>query len=434
MVSTDRSLRLAWALAIGLWLVVVVQWFQRGAAASPEAVTPVASAASALQPNVEHDRPLPVAALPPPGASAPQVAAASDSRAICGIDGDPDLPRESGPLAVEIERQRSAAWPKLVAAVRARGGATTEAEATALEALGAREHGARSIGTNTDLRCTSGSDCLAKHRALAQAVYAQAPASSDHLIALATTSRDPWTVWLGLRECDLRMQAPQACAGLTWRRLAMLDADNGAMWLALAAHDPAAVDEAVYRASRARRFDDYGRRLSAAAVAALPQGLPPGQRTAAWVALSRDDMLAPIDGVAFASKHCSEAAVRDANRAQLCEALARNLVEHGSSYLAAMIGHGIGARLGWPAAPREALHDEQRALAEVMRAEFEHGDLGCRAIEASTTWARELARDGERAAARRWIERSGVPLAEWLRRADAHRRDAAAVASAAATP
>lgn len=437
MDNPQRSLRVAWTLAIGLWLVVLVQWFQRADAPVDAAVLAGATppAAAAAQPNVEHDKPLPLASPPPVRAASATTAttAGDDTRAVCGIGAEPASPREAEGLRQALEQQRIAAWPKLVAAVRARGGAAAEAEAAALEAMGAREHGAHSIGRTADLRCT-GADCLDKQRALAQAVYAQAPTSSDRLIALATTSGDPWVVWLGVRECDLRMQAPQACAGLTWRRLAMLDADNGAMWLELAAHDPGAVDEAVYRASRARRFDDHDGRLAAAAAVALAADLPAPQRTAAWAVVAQEEALAPLGGLRFAATYCNEAALRDANRAQVCEALARQLVEHGLSYRAAGVGHAIGARLGWPPAARDALRDEQQALAEAMRSEFELGDRSCRAIAASTRWLREMGRGGERAAARRWLERSGVPQAEWLRRADVRRREAdAAVATAAST-
>jgi hypothetical protein len=183
------------------------------------------------------------------------------------------------------------------------------------------------------------------------------------LIELAASSSDPWTVWLGVRECDARLQAPQGCAVLTWRRLATLDADNGAMWLELAAHDAAAVDEAMYQATRAQRFDSYAGRLAAAVEAALPAELSPVQRTATWSLIVHDELLGPLGGMQAASRYCSEANVRDANRAQSCEGLARRLVERGRDYMTASIGHGIGARLGWSGEARQAMRDEQSGVA-----------------------------------------------------------------------
>jgi hypothetical protein len=203
------------------------------------------------------------------------------------------------------------------------------------------------------------------------------------------------------------------------------------MWLELAAHDPGAVDEAVYQASRARRFDSYSGRLAATVESVLPSDLPPLQRTAAWLVIAQEELLGPISGLQIASRHCSEANLRDANRAQLCEGLARRMVEQWRDYQVAGIGYGIGAKLGWPAGPRQAMRDEHTALAEAMRADFEHGDMSCRAVMASTRWAREMALDGERLAAKRLIERSGIPQAELVRRAEARQKQAVAVASAA---
>jgi hypothetical protein len=434
--QADWTLRIGWTLAIGLWLSIVVHWFSHNDATVDLAADEADAQHAAVLPNIDSDKPGPLFSVareraPQPVAVVP--VAAEDTRGVCGWGEWPDAPREIERVKAEMEQQRAAAWPRLVAALRARGGPSAEAEAVALESLGARERGNRTLADVSDLACRNGDDCVDKHRSLAQAVYAQAPASSDRLIELASSSNDPWTVWLGVRECDARLQAPNGCAALTWRRLAALDADNGAMWLELAAHDAGAVDEAIYQAARAQRFDSYSGRLAAAVESILPADLPPLQRTAAWLVIAHEELLGPISGLQIAARHCGEANLRDANRAQLCESLARRMVEQGRDYQVAGIGYGIGAKLGWPAGPRQAMRDEHAALAEAMRADFQHGDMSCRAVAASTRWAREMARDGERLAAKRLIERSGVSQPELLRRAEARQRQVVAAASAASS-
>ena len=104
--------------------------------------------------------------------------------------------------------------------------------------------------------------------------------------------------------------------------------DNAAAWLELAARDPQAVDEALFRAAKASRFDGHRGRLAAWVLQATPEQLPAMQRYAAWQRSDELERAADARALAAAARACSDAARRDANRDQLCDGVARWLTQN----------------------------------------------------------------------------------------------------------
>lgn len=413
------ALRAAWVIAVALWAVALWMWFDiRGATVVPPPAA-VAAAPPAKPPPVfvaERQRPAPVD-RPAVVASAPPAPARALPQAVCGFD----TPTGAAPSETEIDaflaRQRQAGLQRAIDALQARGGVQPLAMALLLEVSRNREQAEQRTPV---VACQPGADCDAKRKGLVDSAYVQAPLPSDRLLELARNGDDPWVVQLGLLACDLQFNAPKGCSALSPRRLTQLDPDNAAAWLELATREASGQDEALFRASQASRYDSRWGQLAARIDEAMPPDMPALQRlTVVEHAIGLMSAYG-VSGSLTANRYCSDAAVRDANRAQLCDQLARTMVQRSPGSLDVLLGHAIGARLGWPAEQRQALRDAVQA-ASVLTTKATPGDApyACAAVDAQLKQFHETQRSGELVAAQRAIERSGLSVAELLGRADA---------------
>jgi hypothetical protein len=300
--------------------------------------------------------------------------------------------------------------------------ARTMDEAGALQAVAQFTHArltdddhARAVGAVMRVRHDAGAD---------------APPSAElaELAVLADASRDARVWQLARDECRLTgangaatPPTPPHCQPLTARRLVALDGENAHAWLALAAEEPAAVDEALHQASLAPRWDDHAtaarRFVDRVDAKAGLHGL------AQMRALLAVPAVRSIESRQILLRECSADRVRvDANRAQLCLRLADNLQAHGKSVAdlttAGLLAQSIG----------HARADEWRDEARVLVLALRHAATDAAAqervaTECSLGLSRELllrsAHEGEVAAMRAWINASGVSTAQWLDRANA---------------
>jgi hypothetical protein len=169
-------------------------------------------------------------------------------------------------------------------------------------------------------------------------------AAVDALAQLAQASSDAWVQQIAQRACDGAAPAPAACVSLGTRRWSVQEPDNAAAWLELAARDPQAVDEALFRAARANRFDGHRGRLAAWVLQGAPEQLPAMQRYAAWQRSDELERAADARTLAAAARACNEAARRDANRDQLCDGAARWLAQNARVPPAAEVTAAAAAR------------------------------------------------------------------------------------------
>lgn len=408
------ALRAAWLIAMALWGVAMWMWFDiRDATVRAPVVVLAASAPSLPEPVFVPERARALARVEPATASpaASSLPRKPGDGVLCGVD-NATSPSEAD-VEAQLAQQRQSATQRAIDALATRGDAASSSVAGLLEVARKREQTDRTPIAD----CRPGADCEARMKANADSAYVQAPQASDRLLEAARSSDDPWIVQLGLLACDLQFGAPKACAGLSPRRLSTLDPDNAAAWLELAARDPSAADEALFRASQASRYDTRASQLAARIDDVLPAGTPPLQRQLVIEqALALTGTYA-VSASGAAARHCSEAAVRDANRAQVCERLARLLTRARDSQ-DALVGHAIGARLGWPDDARQALRDEVRAGGEAMRLALGDAPHGCAAVEQQLAFWRDALRVGDLDATRAAIERSGQSQAALLARSD----------------
>lgn len=238
------------------------------------------------------------------------------------------------------------------------------------------------------------------------------------LATLAANSSDPRVMMLARDECAV-MTADAApsphCQALTARRLVAIDRDNAVAWLALAAEEPAAIDEAMYQASLARRWDDYATASRAFVERVDAKG---GLRSMVVVqALMAVPAIRSIEGRQLVTTHCSDKPVAgDANRHQLCTRIAETLHSRSASVAGLVTAATVAQSVGHVDAP--AWREQGRLLSHVLLTQNldqtaqTHGAQDC-AVGMPRELLLRSAREGEVPALRALMLASGQSEAQW---------------------
>jgi hypothetical protein len=415
--------RVCWGF--GAVLIVLACWFVRAARGQVDAATlavelPVPAAASAAAPVV--DAAMSEATSPP--TTTPH---GGDEAELCGgvwvklkDDGsaDPDDLRRVARL--------TEAGQQVIDALRADAGEFARATAVWLDLSGSAADRAAMPGALDDC---NGAECEASRQAMAR--FAE---GRDTLARMAATTRDPQVYALAFNTCGPVQPGAGACQLLSAEQWARLDPDNATPWLfaldqAVRRRDAAAQNEALFRISTSKRSDlDYFA-LPASVVAHMPSD--DASRPAALM------LVGAVIGVEAAwtlplqdlSTLCRGQAVRDANRRQICSAVADLLVDRADSFLERGVGIGMGRQLGGTAERVERLRAEQAAYTGTLGAFSITPLSGCADIGRVLAMLARHARLGEAGAMREWVARSGKEVDAFIS-ADRDARDSRAAGPA----
>lgn len=215
--------------------------------------------------------------------------------------------------------------------------------------------------------------------------------SMGQFLRLASVTRDPVVYAMAVQSC--RSFGPRAtvtqCQLISADQWTRVDPDNAIAWLhaaeaARARGDFAARDEAWYRASRAKVLRDYAQVPTAALLNADTVGLSAAQKTLLAVHVIGVQAAWTIPGIGLTSDTCSPQAVLNANRHQICSALAELFATQPDSIFQISIAHQLGERVGWPKDRLDALRDKGTALYAALRKEATADDpLSCKALSAA---------------------------------------------------
>jgi hypothetical protein len=283
----------------------------------------------------------------PTGASAP--AGGETVLDLCGV----------GPLRVKLPQAgeqpssfellpnalgvyaRSAAWPRVLAAMESMPGDRSRAAALVLKASG----------------------LLDAEATLSQLTLPSVDVSrwQSELALLAKASSDAAVLRWALAVC-LRDPTAPACQTLSRQDLVRLAPDDGSHWLAVAATPGATTTEreaALRRAAAASRFTSMPS-LAMAVDAALPPDLPGYLRQDLLVQVIGVEAAFPDDTMFNLSNHCRTASAND--RRDLCLALADRLAAQGEDLTSLAVARSIGKRLGWSDARVESMRAEESVL------------------------------------------------------------------------
>ena len=261
----------------------------------------------------------------------------------------------------------------------------------------------------------------------------------DALASMALTTRSPKVYALAMNACQ-KHRKEGVCLQLSPEQWARLDPDNAVPWLHVAAdagdrREAPTAAEAFFRVSRAARSDAHWGAMVGLVLAKLPTDSPILDKVALASEVLAVEAAAPMPLVP-ASQYCAVAEVRDANRQQVCSAMAEVLVNKGSSLMDVALGASVGQRVGWPAERLSAVHDERDALMQVNQQPQAAHPWSCLALVRTLNQLTEMGQHGELGAMRRALKLSPEPVVVLARkqRDTAALRAASAASSAASKP
>lgn len=260
----------------------------------------------------------------------------------------------------------------------------------------------------------------------AGAVSALPDPAQEALLRMALVTREPEIYAMALASCRWAgpprvVTKPAACSLLSAAQWARLDGDNGAPWLARADEaaaegDRAAESEALWRAGRASRHESG----LGSSVRHLLRHAPDDEAHAMGVfAATVQALNMSISEETSAAQtllvSCSQTALSDPQRRDVCAALAEHLVEKGGTLRDLAIGMGIGRRAGWSPERLAALGAAQTALRDATPlpvSDDRKDPSACGFVQAMVAHVRRLGRLGEVGALRSELaarERSPLP-------------------------
>jgi hypothetical protein len=228
--------------------------------------------------------------------------------------------------------------------------------------------------------------------------------------ALANAARqttDPAVYAMAVQACHRGDAAtiPPACGLLTAGQMARLDPLNLVPWLevaneAAARNDAGGVGEATYRASLAEVSRVREFRFADLALSAIPEDWSPRDAMLAQAKVFDIHIALQLPSYLAVVRFCGRDQMRDANRRETCQRVARVMTEHGETLIDYGIGRRIGDWSGWPADVVEA----HEARLEAYKASLVDGDTlasenttlsGCGALLRGVQTAFAHARYGE---------------------------------------
>jgi len=221
------------------------------------------------------------------------------------------------------------------------------------------------------------------------------------LARVAVGSRDPETYALGFHRCG----SAEACAQFSSARWAQLEPDNAVPWLyeaesALRRNDPAGVDIALQRASKARTLEPYMATPLRLIDTPEIRSAPPLQASAAVIALTGMAAAMPFPNLQLVMEYCTATAKGAAQRKQVCSDLAEVFTERSTALLGMAIGARIAEQAGWPNERVAAIRARVEALQRVQTMDPKE-PYSCAAMERGHRYFADFGRLGEVAAAQR---------------------------------
>ena len=341
---------------------------------------------------------------------------------VCGVGRVRPSPSDPGGHAA-LESHRSnvalAAWLDTVI----QGGEERErAAALWMRARVAGDHATRDIDRIAD-SCGDNDACRKPHEELATAA-ADRSASPwlDRLAQMATRSTDPEVVAYAVQACGVLGGAGKrrgACQSISVEHWARVDENNVVPWLHVAQAarqrgDAAAATEALQRASQAEQLKHRGASLVRTLLSEEPRGLSQAQASLLLTDLIGIQAAMPLVHPGLLTSECSEAAIAQPQRREVCSRLAERMVRQPDMLVDMTAGARVGERLGW--------HRDRLVAIRVQAGTLSHAGLSplnepsCDSMAKVRRHWIQVGRVGERAAILDSVAASGLSLEEAARR------------------
>lgn len=202
---------------------------------------------------------------------------------------------------------------------------------------------------------------------------------------------------------------PGACAALNLDRLTLLDPGDAWPWLLRledADGDAAAISQALYQIAQRRRLSANTHALAAVMAEVVGAGQTPDETWALVGAIGVDGASLTEGSLFSVGRACRPDALRDANRRQLCEQVARQAPDMALDAMASRVLHTLEERLGLPHSPQAlSREDAERALAGMSAASMRWmAEPTCAHAGAMGRYLVKLVREGELAGMRAYLK------------------------------
>ena len=231
--------------------------------------------------------------------------------------------------------------------------------------------------------------------------------STAALEKLASGSRDPQVYALAFLSCRW-----EACGLPSAEQWADIEPDNAVPWLLIANRAPndAARDEAVYRASAARRFDAHFPNFLG--LLQLPDIRSQAPQTRSAIAEDLLGLEVTLPGLPYQPfyRFCNFPSVAEGSHMGACNDLAKLLLEHDHTMLGFSVGAKLAQTAGWPPDAIKGLQDEktqyQTAFTAAVSEETAKAGSDCEELAAFDRWAANYSSLGDRGVALKYIQES----------------------------
>ncbi len=265
-------------------------------------------------------------------------------------------------------------------------------------------------------------------RAQAMAVLLAGLGNEDHefssdlvgrLADIASRSTDPVLYGFVLRTCGHVRSEDSSCRLLSSAQWARLDPGNAAPWFevlasAAAARDSAGRNEALHRIASSDRNVGYERVMPRVILDHAPAG--DHGALIAWL-LGVEAVGIEAAWVRYypaVTSSCSSIALTDANRRQICSAVAELMVERSDDRLDQSVGVKLGESLGWQTDRTDRLRGESQAYSGALAQTFTADeDMACTTVRRDLDFFGAQADFGDVGRQRRWIAASGRTAEEF---------------------
>ena len=224
---------------------------------------------------------------------------------------------------------------------------------------------------------------------------------------------------------------------ITAEQWARLDPANAQPWMvmlstAVQRNDIAAQNEALHRIATAKRIDSgmftvpgviIGQATDddASVPAVLGLAVEAIGMSAAW----------GMPGYLALMQSCKGEALRDANRQQMCAAMADVLTEHADTLMDRSIGISLGTQVGWPEERIDRLRGESSAYTAALNEALSSPvQQECAAMRSMLSQLARNAALGEAGSLREWVAHSGKTPDDFIRVEQERRTKAMAQAAA----
>lgn len=262
----------------------------------------------------------------------------------------------------------------------------------------------------------------------------------DAVARMAVSSTDPKVYGFAFGLCRSRAgSAAGACQMLSAEQWSRLDPGNAEPWqhilaAATARGDAVAQDQALFRIAKAQRSEAG---LFGAAGAVLDTA--PDDDAAVlpvWGLAMEAFSIGPMPMLGATKAMCRADALADANRRQICTAVAETLAERSDTLLVRRLGESLGKEVGWPAERSDRMRGEfesyTTSLSSDANPEADVKGSNCAGERRMLAMMRRHATVGEAGALREWVAKSGKTPDEFIREQRAREGQRAALATDAA--